>query len=94
MRSTKLTSRGSLSVLLTTALLGLFLSSLPHDHELDQTHNLNLPRPLCWLLGNGHLHLAHHTFARVPWYRLPGVWREYQQSILSNDPSSRVSTCR
>jgi beta-carotene hydroxylase len=61
--------------------LGFVLSSLPHDHEADRTRNLKLPRPLCWLLGNGHLHLAHHEFPRVQWYRLPRVWREHQQAL-------------
>jgi beta-carotene hydroxylase len=61
--------------------LGFVLSSLPHDHDADRTRNLELPRTLCWLLGNGHLHLAHHEFPCVQWYRLPRVWREHQETL-------------
>ena len=62
---------------LAEGLMGLLFSSLPHDHEQDQTRNLTLPPVVGWLLGNGHLHLAHHEFPRVPWYRLPRFWREH-----------------
>jgi beta-carotene hydroxylase len=67
-------------VVLANGVLALLLSSLTHDHERDQTKNLDVPRWVGWLLGNGHLHLAHHRFPRVPWHRLPRVWREHVSS--------------
>lgn len=68
-------------LLLADAALAFFISSLPHDHENDVTTDLKLPRVLCWLLGNGHLHGTHHARPRVPWYRLPQVARESCPSI-------------
>jgi fatty acid desaturase len=62
-------------------ILGLLFSSLPHDHEHDRTRNLELPTVIGWLLGNGHLHLAHHRYPRVPWFRLPRFWKDVEDSF-------------
>src|SRR5207249_10681545 len=68
-------------LLASGAVLGLTLSSAPHDAAAHTTRNLNVPTALRWLLGNGHLHLAHHLAPGVPWYRLPASWRRYQRTL-------------
>jgi fatty acid desaturase len=70
-------------LLLSSTLLGFLISSAPHDAHSHTTRNLNLPRILRWLLGNGHLHLAHHLAPTVPWYRLPAFWRQYERTITA-----------
>lgn len=62
------------------SVLGLLISSAPHDATTHTTRNLKLPVFLRWILGNGHLHLAHHVAPTVPWYRLPAFWREFEHS--------------
>lgn len=68
-------------LLLASTVLGLVVSAAPHDALSRTTRNLNLPTILRWLLGNGHLHLAHHLAPTVPWYRLPAFWRQHQRTV-------------
>lgn len=68
--------------------LGFVLTAWPHHPAEDTSRigsarNLNVPRPIQWLLGNQHLHLVHHYSPTVPWYRLPAYWRENKDRLVA-----------
>lgn len=52
--------------------------------EVDFAYNLRLPRLFRWLILNMNLHRVHHREPHLPWWRLPGRFREigegYDQS--------------
>jgi fatty acid desaturase len=73
------------------AVLGFMLSSAPHDARTHTTRNLHVPMVLRWLLGNGHLHLAHHLAPTVPWYRLPAFWRRQQNRPTTTSRRRRAA---
>jgi len=37
------------------------------------------------LFLNNNLHIAHHAFPDVAWYRLPGVWRSMREDVAASD---------
>ena len=39
----------------------------------------DLPKPLHWMTANIGIHHIHHLAARIPYYRLPDVLRDYPQ---------------
>nr|WP_321337543.1 fatty acid desaturase [Breoghania sp.] len=46
---------------------------------LHGSSHYDLPRPLRWLSGNIGIHHVHHLAARIPFYRLPEVLRDYPE---------------
>lgn len=53
-----------------------------HDAALYGSSYYDLPAPLPWLTGNIGVHHVHHLYARIPFYRLPDVIRDYP--VLAN----------
>lgn len=48
-----------------------------HDAALYGSSYYDLPRPLAWLTANIGVHHVHHLYARIPFYRLGKVMRDY-----------------
>ena len=70
---------------------------------LNGSSHYDLPRPLRWITGNIGIHHVHHLAAKVPFYRLPDVLRDYadrhgfDQSnwvILTKQPDQAEDTTR
>jgi fatty acid desaturase len=40
--------------------------------------------PLNLLFLNNNLHLIHHRFPTLPWYRIPAVWRKSREELLEH----------
>lgn len=72
-----------LPVRLTVFLLAMFFDYVPHHPHrvcahVDRyaaTRVLDHPRA-GWLFQNQHLHVIHHLYPAVPFYRYPRVWAE------------------
>ncbi len=48
-----------------------------HTAALEGSSHYALPQPLQWLTGNIGIHHVHHIYARIPFYRLTEVLRDY-----------------
>jgi omega-6 fatty acid desaturase (delta-12 desaturase) len=48
-----------------------------HDAALHGSSHYILPEPLQWLTGNIGIHHVHHIYARIPFYRLKEVLKDY-----------------
>ena len=48
-----------------------------HDAALHGSSHYVLPQPLQWLTANIGIHHVHHLYARIPFYRLTEVLRDY-----------------
>ncbi len=46
---------------------------------LHGSSHYDLPRPLRWLTGNIGIHHVHHLAAKIPFYRLPEVLKDYPE---------------
>lgn len=53
-----------------------------HDAALYGSSYYDLPPVLRWLTANIGMHHVHHLYARIPYYRLPAVLKDYPE--LSN----------
>jgi fatty acid desaturase len=47
--------------------------------RLRATHNLDVPRPVGWLLLSQDLHLLHHLHPGVPFYRYRAAWNDLRE---------------
>ena len=50
-----------------------------HDAALNGSSHYDLPQPLRWLTANIGIHHVHHLYARIPFYRLSEVLRDYPE---------------
>jgi omega-6 fatty acid desaturase (delta-12 desaturase) len=50
-----------------------------HDAALSGSSHYDLPAVLQWFTANIGIHHVHHLYSRIPFYRLPGVLRDYPQ---------------
>ncbi|MHA7775867.1 fatty acid desaturase [Roseibium sp. M-1] len=50
-----------------------------HHAALHGSSHYDLPRPLRWMTGNIGIHHVHHLAARIPFYRLPEVLRDFPE---------------
>lgn len=50
-----------------------------HDAALYGSSYYELPKPLSWLTANIGIHHVHHLYARIPYYKLPNVLRDYPE---------------
>jgi omega-6 fatty acid desaturase (delta-12 desaturase) len=82
-------------ITLMAATAGVWLFYVQHqfeethwaDHEdwdfqhaaLHGSSHYDLPRPLRWMTGNIGIHHVHHLAARIPFYRLPEVLRDFPE---------------
>ncbi len=48
-----------------------------HDAALLGSSHYRLPAPLAWLTANIGIHHVHHLYARIPFYRLTEILRDY-----------------
>jgi len=49
------------------------------EAALHGSSHYDLPRPLRWLTGNIGIHHVHHLAAKIPFYRLPEVLKDYPE---------------
>ncbi|MAU21983.1 MAG: fatty acid desaturase [Martelella sp.] len=84
-----------LPITLMAATAGVWLFYIQHQFEethwskgrnwdfqnaaLNGSSHYDLPRPLRWITGNIGIHHVHHLAAKVPFYRLPEVLRDYPE---------------
>jgi omega-6 fatty acid desaturase (delta-12 desaturase) len=82
-------------VTLMAATAGVWLFYIQHQFEdthwaeqedwnfqhaaLHGSSHYDLPRPLRWMTGNIGIHHVHHLAARIPFYRLPEVIRDFPE---------------
>lgn len=50
-----------------------------HDAALYGSSYYELPKPLDWLTANIGIHHVHHLYARIPYYKLSKVLRDYPE---------------
>ncbi len=53
-----------------------------HDHADPKLRTRVVEAHPVWALVflNNNLHIAHHAYPKLPWYELPGVWRQMRRS--------------
>ena len=52
-----------------------------HDAAFHGSSHYDLPQPLRWLTANIGIHHVHHLYARIPFYRLPEVLRDFPELV-------------
>ncbi|SFK48106.1 fatty acid desaturase [Shimia haliotis] len=73
---------GALSVLK----IRTFLEHQAHEKARGRTVIIDDRGPLSWIFLNNNLHVVHHMHPRVPWYRLPVLFRENRgRYLMRND---------
>ncbi|MEZ5775286.1 MAG: fatty acid desaturase [Hyphomicrobiaceae bacterium] len=61
--------------------------------EIDQRTIINEDRGLLSLIFlKNNLHLVHHTYPAVAWYKLPGMYRADRESYLTRNGNYRVAS--
>lgn len=73
-----LAAYGSLSLLK----IRTYLEHQAHEKSRARTVIIEDRGPLALLFLNNNLHVVHHMHPRLPWYRLPGVYRTNPQRYL------------
>ena len=59
-----------------------FLEHRAHDSHCGRTVVIDDQGPLALLFLNNNYHIVHHMNPTVPWYKLPGLYREKAQRFL------------
>lgn len=59
-----------------------FLEHRAHDRARARTVIIEDRGPLSWLFLNNNLHVVHHMHPRVPWYKLPALYRRHRAHYL------------
>ncbi|MFD1508912.1 fatty acid desaturase [Lacimonas salitolerans] len=59
-----------------------FLEHRAHDRARARTVIIEDRGPLAWLFLNNNLHVVHHMHPRVPWYKLPALYRRHRAHYL------------
>ena len=62
-----------------------FLEHQAHERCRGRTVIIEDRGPLAFLFLNNNLHVVHHMHPRVPWYRLPELYRENKQRYLDRN---------
>ncbi len=70
---------GALSILK----IRTFLEHRAHEAPRARTVVIERGGVLGFLFLNNHLHIVHHMHPRVPWYRLPALWRAERARFLA-----------
>ncbi|NOU05840.1 MAG: fatty acid desaturase [Hyphomicrobiaceae bacterium] len=52
-----------------------------HDAAFNGSSHYDLPQPLRWLTANIGIHHIHHLYARIPFYRLSEVLRDFPDLV-------------
>ncbi len=71
-----------------------FLEHQAHERARGRTVIIEDRGPLSWIFLNNNLHVVHHMHPKMPWYRLPGLFRSHRERYLSrNDGYYFASYC-
>lgn len=62
-----------------------FLEHQAHAHCGARSVIIEDRGPLSWIFLNNNLHLVHHMHPRVPWYRLPQLYRNNPQRFAARN---------
>lgn len=62
-----------------------FLEHQAHARARGRTVIVEDRGPLAWLFLNNNLHVVHHMHPRVPWYRLPKLFRDNRARYLARN---------
>ncbi|SFM45048.1 fatty acid desaturase [Shimia aestuarii] len=62
-----------------------FLEHQAHERARGRTVIIEDKGPLAWIFLNNNLHVVHHMHPRMPWYRLPVLFRENRDRYLSRN---------
>lgn len=66
-----------------------FLEHQAHEHAAARSVIIEDRGPLAFLFLNNNLHVVHHTHPRVPWYRLPALYRVRAETYLARNQGYR-----
>ncbi|MGR3712457.1 MAG: fatty acid desaturase [Shimia sp.] len=69
-------------VALSVLKIRTFLEHQAHAKARGRTVIIDDRGPLAWIFLNNNLHVVHHMHPRVPWYRLPLLFRENRGRYL------------
>jgi len=62
-----------------------FLEHQAHERASGRTAIIEDRGPLAFLFLNNNLHVVHHMHPRLPWYRLPGLYRANRGRYLTRN---------
>ena len=62
-----------------------FLEHQAHERASGRTAIIEDRGPLAFLFLNNNLHVVHHMHPRLPWYRLPGLYRANRDRYLTRN---------
>ncbi len=66
-----------------------FLEHQAHERARGRTVIIEDRGPLAFLFLNNNLHVVHHMHPRVPWYRLPQLYRDNKSRYLDRNDGYR-----
>lgn len=69
-----------------------FLEHQSHERARARTVIIEDRGPLAFLFLNNNLHVVHHMHPRVPWYRLPRLYRENTSRYLDRNDGYRYAS--
>jgi fatty acid desaturase len=69
-----------------------FLEHRAHERARGRTVVIEDRGPLAFLFLNNNLHVVHHMHPRVPWYRLPALWRARADHYLARNDGYRYAS--
>jgi len=62
-----------------------FLEHQAHERARGRTVIIEDRGPLAWVFLNNNLHVVHHMHPKMPWYRLPELFRSNRERYLSRN---------
>jgi len=62
-----------------------FLEHQAHERARGRTVIIEDRGPLAWIFLNNNLHVVHHMHPKMPWYRLPELFRSNRERYLSRN---------
>jgi fatty acid desaturase len=69
-----------------------FLEHQAHEKVRGRTVIIEDRGPLAFLFLNNNLHVVHHMHPRVPWYRLPALYRANKDRYLASNNGYRYAS--
>lgn len=69
-----------------------FLEHQAHERARARTVIIEDRGPLAFLFLNNNLHVVHHMHPRVPWYRLPQLYRDNKSRYLDRNDGYRYAS--
>lgn len=69
-----------------------FLEHRAHEKHPGRTVIIEDRGPLAFLFLNNNYHSVHHTFPKLPWYRLPALYAERKAQFLKRNHGYRYSS--